>query len=192
MNFRELEIAGVFLVTPEPARDARGFFARTWCREEFAEHGLDDAFDQASVSYNHTRGTLRGIHFQAPPHGEAKLVRCTRGALFDVAVDLRPESSTYGRWVGEILSEVNHAAMVIPEGCAHGFQTIEDETEVLYQIAGPYRPEASRGIRWNDPRLAVDWPLAGPIMSERDAELPTLDALAEHERQTIALTAEAS
>ena len=192
MNFRELDIKGVFLVTPEPARDRRGFFARTWCREEFAEHGIDDAFDQASVSYNHKRGTLRGIHYQAPPHGESKLVRCTRGSLFDVAVDLRPASPSYGRWVGEILSEVNHAALVIPEGCAHGFQTLEDETEVFYQIAGPYRPEASRGIRWNDPQLAVDWPLAGPILSERDADLPTLDALPAPAEADLPVTAEAS
>ena len=192
MNFRELAIPGVFLVTPEPARDARGFFARTWCREEFAEHGIDDGFDQASVSHNHKRGTLRGIHFQAPPHGEAKLVRCTRGALFDVAVDLRPASPTFGRWIGEVLSEVNHAALVIPEGCAHGFQTLQDETEVFYQIAGPYRPEAFRGVRWNDPQLAIDWPLAGPVMSDRDAALPTLDALSALNDRDFALTAEAS
>lgn len=192
MNFRELDISGVFLVTPEPARDGRGFFARTWCREEFAEHGIDHAFDQASVSYNRKRGTLRGIHYQAPPHGEHKLVRCTRGSLFDVAVDLRPDSPSYGRWVGEILSEVNHAALVIPEGCAHGFQTLEDETEVLYQIAGPYQPEASRGVRWNDPQLAVAWPLAGPILSERDAELPTLGALPAPSEAAMPVTAEAS
>jgi dTDP-4-dehydrorhamnose 3,5-epimerase len=172
MRFRETTLPGVWLIEPEPVADERGYFARAWCARELAEHGLEGAFAQSSVSYNRRRGTLRGLHFQAAPHGEAKLVRCTQGAIFDVAVDLRAGSPTEGRWYGAELSAANARTLYIPAGCAHGFQSLTDDAEVLYHMTVEYRADAARGVRWDDPTLAVAWPLADPILSERDRALP--------------------
>jgi len=175
MIFRETPLAGVLVVEPEPRRDERGFFARTWCREEFAARGLNPHVEQCNTSFNRDRGTLRGLHFQADPYGEAKLVRCVRGGAWDVVVDLRPRSATRHRWTAVEITAENRTAVYVPEGCAHGFQTLTDETEILYQMSAAYRPEAARGIRWDDPALAIAWPVAEAIVSPRDAALPRLE-----------------
>jgi dTDP-4-dehydrorhamnose 3,5-epimerase len=167
---RETDLAGAFVVEIEPARDERGLFARTFDRDVFAAHGLAADVVQASTSYNVHAGTLRGLHYQAEPHGEDKLVRCVRGAVWDVIVDLRPDSSTYRRWLGVELDEDSRRALYIPRGLAHGFQTRSDDAEVLYQMSTPYVPEAARGVRWDDPAFAIQWPDPGGerVMSERD------------------------
>jgi dTDP-4-dehydrorhamnose 3,5-epimerase len=172
--FRETAVPGAFVVEPERSVDARGFFARTFCRREFEALGLNPNLAQCSISWNRRRGTLRGLHYQAAPHAEAKLVRCTRGAVFDVVVDLREGSPTFGRWHACELSAENRSAMYIPEGCAHGFQTLVDDTEALYLISEFHHPESSRGARWDDPAIGVEWPLAVTEMSERDASFPYL------------------
>lgn len=175
MIFSEQAVAGVVLIEPERIADERGWFARTYDAGEFAERGLAPEIAQCSVSFNARAGTLRGMHFQAAPHGETKLVRCTRGAIFDVAVDLRRDSASYGSWAGVELTQENGRALLIPVGCAHGFQTLVDATEVLYQISTPYVPGAGRGVRWDDPAFGIEWP-APPsgtrIMSDRDASYP--------------------
>ena len=178
MRFLETAIAGVFIVEPERHADDRGWFARTWCAEELRALGLESRLSQCSASFNHRRGTLRGLHYQAPPHAEVKLVRCTRGALFDVAVDLRPTSSTFLRWVGAELTPENGRALYIPRGFAHGFLTLEDATEVAYQISEPYSPPHARGLRFDDPRLAVRWPAEVAIIAPRDRTYPDLDLAA--------------
>jgi dTDP-4-dehydrorhamnose 3,5-epimerase len=171
--FRETPLPGAFLVEPERLEDERGFFARTWCAREFAERGLNAALAQCSTSYNARCGTLRGMHYQAAPHEEAKLVRCTRGAIHDVIVDLRPGSATYCRWFAAELTEANGVALYVPEGFAHGFQTLADRTEVLYQISEFHAPQASRGVRWDDPAFAIEWPRTeARIMSARDGAYP--------------------
>jgi len=167
--FRETAVVGAFVVEPEPREDERGAFARTWCREEFARRGLATTLAQCNTSWNIRKGTLRGLHFQAPPFAEAKLVRCTRGSLFDVVLDLRPESSSYLKHHAVTLTWQNRTALYIPEGCAHGFQTLEDGTEVFYQMSAPYAPEAGRGVRWDDPAFGIAWPVAPPILNHRDA-----------------------
>lgn len=172
MRFVPTELAGAFIVDPEPYIDFRGAFARTWCAREFEEHGLSPRIAQTSMSFNPQRGTLRGMHFQAAPFGEVKLVRCTRGAIYDVIVDLRPESPTFTQHFAARLTEDNRRALYVPEGFAHGFQTLEDHSEVLYQISEFYVPNASRGVRWNDPAFDIDWPIAAPIMNERDRLYP--------------------
>lgn len=177
MQFQPTKLSGVFVVEPALAADARGFFARTWCRERFAAHGLTAELSQCSVSFNHRKGTLRGLHYQSAPFEEAKLVRCTHGAIFDVAVDVRPDSPTFGEWVGLELSGRNRRMLFVPEGVAHGFLTLEDDSEVFYQISAPYRPEAARGIRWDDPALAITWPLAPTVVSERDAAFAGFSAV---------------
>jgi dTDP-4-dehydrorhamnose 3,5-epimerase len=178
MLFRPLDVAGLYLIEPERLKDERGYFARIFSNDAFIERGLCADYPQWSVSYNRERGTLRGLHFQAAPHGEIKLVSCSRGAVFDVAVDLRVKSQTYGKWIGVELSADNGAALYIPEGFAHGFQTLADDTEVLYHISQHYRPETSRGVRWDDPDLAVAWPPADRrVISERDHALPSLREL---------------
>ena len=176
MIFREAAVAGVFVIEPEPREDNRGFFARTWCQREFAQHGLNPRLVQTSISFNRRRGTLRGMHYQMPPHAEAKLIRCTRGAIWDVALDLRPASPTYRQHFGVELSAENRAALYIPEGVAHGFQTLVDETEVLYQMSEFYAPEAGRGIRFDDPAFAIPWPLPEPILLERDRTYADFEA----------------
>jgi dTDP-4-dehydrorhamnose 3,5-epimerase len=168
MIYRELTLPGVFEVTMEPNRDQRGFFARSWCAREFAEHGLDPRLVQCNVSFNERRGTLRGMHYQASPFGEAKLVRCTAGAIYDVVVDLRPESATFKRWCGLKLTAANREMLYIPEGVAHGFLTLADNTEIFYQMSEFYHPDLSRGVRWNDPAFGIEWPEPVAVMSERD------------------------
>lgn len=176
MKFHALELAGAYLITPERVEDERGHFVRTWCRDEFRRSIGDIAFVQASQSFNRQAGTLRGLHFQAAPHGEAKLVRCSRGAIYDVIVDIRPDSTSYGRWLGRELSEENGQALYIPDGFAHGFQTLEDASEVSYQISSYYRADLARGIRWNDRTLNIRWPLPVGMMSARDREWPDFAA----------------
>jgi dTDP-4-dehydrorhamnose 3,5-epimerase len=180
MILRETEVIGCHVVEVERLEDDRGFFARTFCMDEFAKRGLNPCVAQCSVSYNASAGVLRGLHYQAAPHQEAKLVRCTRGRVFDVAVDLRSMSQTYRGWTGVELTEDNHLALYIPEGCAHGFLTLEADCELFYQISTPYRPELSRGIRWDDPLLAIDWPSAPQLtVSARDRSLPFLSESAD-------------
>jgi len=162
------------VVEQERHADERGFFARTWCAREFTEHGLDPALAQCSVSFNRRRGTLRGLHYQAPPSAEVKLVRCTRGALFDVALDLRPDSPTFRAWVGVELTEADGRALYIPREFAHGFLTLAEKTEVAYQISTPYAPEAARGIRWNDPFHRIEWPGLVEVIAPRDRDYPDL------------------
>ena len=172
MIFRETPVAGAWIVEPERHIDERGFFARTWCATEFARHGLSPRLVQASVSYNRRRGTLRGLHYQIAPYAEAKLVRCVRGAIYDVAVDVRPESPTFRHHVAVVLDADNRLALYVPEGWAHGFQTLADDTEVLYQMSAVYAPEAARGVRWDDPAFAIAWPPAERIIAERDRRYP--------------------
>ncbi|HVL98443.1 MAG TPA: dTDP-4-dehydrorhamnose 3,5-epimerase [Egibacteraceae bacterium] len=172
MRFRETALAGVLVVQPEPVRDERGLFARTWDRQLFAARGLETALAQCSVSFNRRRGTLRGMHFQAAPHGEAKLVRCTAGGVYDVVIDLRAGSPTRGRWHAVELTAENRYGLYVPPGCAHGFLTLVGNTEVFYQISEFYHPEASRGVRWDDPAFAVVWPERPAVLSERDATYP--------------------
>ena len=175
MIFREAAIPGVYLIEIEPRQDERGLFARTWCAREFADHGLDPRLVQCSVSFNSQAGTLRGMHYQIAPHAEAKLVRCTRGALFDVVVDLRKDSPTYLRWVGYELSEDNRLSLYVPEGCAHGFLTLQPATEVLYQMSVEYHPGSARAFRWNDPAVGIEWPEAPRVMSQQDRSHPDLE-----------------
>jgi dTDP-4-dehydrorhamnose 3,5-epimerase len=165
-------IADARLIELEPAFDERGFFARTWCRRELAEQGLCVEIAQESISFNRKKGTLRGLHFQMPPHDEVKIVRCTRGAIFDVIVDLRPQSTTYLRWQSFELCAENYRALYVPKGCAHGFQTLIDETEVHYQISSFYHPKAAAGHRFDDPAFAVVWPLPVYVISDRDLRWP--------------------
>jgi dTDP-4-dehydrorhamnose 3,5-epimerase len=173
VNLTPLDLPGAWLVTPERIEDERGYFVRTWCRRTFAESVGEIDFVQSSVSFNRHAGTVRGLHFQVPPFSETKLVRCARGALYDVIVDMRRGSPTCGRWLGLELSEENGHALLVPEGFAHGFQTLRDGTEVVYQISQYYTLAAARGIRFDDPSLAVCWPLPVSVISERDRGWPS-------------------
>src|ERR1700722_2665984 len=168
MTFHETRLPGAFEIHPEPKPDERGFFARTWCQKEFASRGLNSKVVQCSVSFNSRRGTLRGLHYQARPCAESKLVRCTRGAIYDVVVDLRPNSPTFTRWTGVMLTVANAVMVYVPEGCAHGFLTLEDESEMLYQMSEFYDPDAAGGVRWNDPIFDIVWPGVVDVISERD------------------------
>ena len=172
MIFGATDIDGVRLIDVEAREDARGFFARLWCQRELTAQGLDASIVQESLSYNRWRGTLRGLHFQWPPHEETKIVRCTRGAIFDVIVDLRSHSPTFCRWQGIELTAANHRAIYIPKGVAHGFQTLADDTEVAYQMSAFHAPEAADGHRYDDPAFAVCWPLPVSVISERDLGWP--------------------
>lgn len=165
---------GAFRIEIEPREDQRGFFSRTFCAEEFGARGLVTNFVQQSISLSRRKGTLRGMHYQADPHAETKLVRCTAGAVFDVLVDLRRSSPSFGRWVGETLSAENHRMLYIPVGCAHGFQALSDGAELLYAITPAYVPNAVRGLAYNDPALDIAWPLEDPIMSGADLARPRL------------------
>ena len=176
MIFQPLPLAGAFVVELERREDDRGFFARSFCQDEFAKHGLNPRVVQCNVSFNAKRGTLRGMHYQAKPHEEAKVVRCTHGAAWDVMVDLRPQSPTFRRWHGVELSAANRRALYIPEGLAHGFQTLTDDAELLYLMSEFYHPECARGVRWNDPAFRIEWPLKDPQMSERDRTFPLFTA----------------
>lgn len=172
MIFESLRFAGAHRIKPTLVVDERGAFARRFCADEFRELGLETDLVQHSISFNVRAGTLRGMHFQSPPHLETKLVRCTRGAIFDVMVDLREGSPTYGQWHGEELSADNRMMLYIPKGFAHGFQTLADNTEVDYEITPAYVPGADRGFRFDDPELAIAWPIADVIVSDRDKSLP--------------------
>ena len=172
MRFTPSELPETAIVDVEGHVDSRGLFARTFCENEFAAAGLPTRFVQSSVSFNTRRGTLRGLHYQVPPKAEGKLVRCTRGAIYDVVVDLRSESATFLRWIGVELTAENRRALYVPPGCAHGFQTLTDDTEVLYLMTEFYAPETARGVRWNDPIFGVEWPIPNPTLSERDAAYP--------------------
>lgn len=178
MIFTEAALPGAFVIDIERHDDERGFFARSFCREEFASRGIEAPNEQCSLSYNARRGTLRGMHYQAAPHEEAKLVRCTAGAIFDVIVDLRGQSPTHRRWYAAELSAANRRSLFVPKGCAHGFITLTDETEVLYMISPAYAPGSSRGFAWNDPAFAIDWPMRPLVISARDAGYPRLDGAA--------------
>lgn len=175
MIFTATAIPGAFIVDIERKEDSRGFFARVSCIDEFAAYGLSFELVQASVSWNKRRGTLRGLHYQAAPHAEAKIVRCTAGSIFDVLVDIRPDAPSFGRWLGIELSAESRRSVFVPKGVAHGFQTLTDDTEIYYQMSAPYHPAAARGIRWNDPALAIEWPLPNAaILSDADSALPDL------------------
>jgi dTDP-4-dehydrorhamnose 3,5-epimerase len=176
MLFHETTLPGVFIIDLERREDERGFFARTWCRDELAERGLRAQLSQCSISYNEHRGTLRGMHYQAAPRAETKIVTCLRGAIYDVVLDLRVGSSTYGRWLSVDLNEHSMRMVYIPEGCAHGFQTITRAALVHYQIADVHSPEHSCGVRWNDPAFAIAWPLETTVISHRDATFPDFRA----------------
>ena len=176
MILRETPLAGAFVVEVEPFQDERGLFARTYDRDEFAERGLSTEIAQVSTSYNRRRGTLRGLHFQLPPHEEAKLVRVTGGAVYDVMVDLRPDSATHRRWFATELSRDNRRMVYIPEGFAHGFLTLEDDSEVHYQISHPFTPDAYAGVRYDDPAFGIEWPDVGElIVSDKDRSLPDFE-----------------
>lgn len=174
MRFVETELPGAFVIEVEPQQDERGLFARTFCGDEFEAQGLARSFVQCSSSYNERAGTLRGMHWQDPPHAEVKLVRCTAGAVFDAIVDLRPASPTRGRWLSVELSAETRRMLYVPEGFAHGFQTLRDGTEVFYQMSRCFAPAAARGFRFDDPAVGIRWPLPPGAMSARDRELPRL------------------
>ena len=176
MIFTETRLAGAYTIDVEPHEDERGFFARIWDGDEFAAHGLDARVAQASIAYNRAAGTLRGLHFQAAPHAETKLVRCTQGAIWDVIVDIRPGSATFLEWIGVELSAGNRRTLYVPAGFAHGYQTVTEASEVAYQMSTPHVPEAARGLRWDDQRLAIAWPPAdGRVISDRDRAWPDVD-----------------
>jgi len=172
MIFEGAPLAGVFRIQPERVEDERGWFARVFCVEELRKHGLRTEVYQSSVSFNAAAGTLRGMHWQAPPYGECKLVRCVRGAVWDVILDMRLGSETYGRWWSVELSEADGTMLYVPEGVAHGFLTLVPDTEVLYLMTDPYVAEAARGVRWDDPAFGIEWPSAPVVMSERDRSYP--------------------
>lgn len=176
MKFSPTALAGACIIDIEPVPDERGFFARSWCREEFARHGLNPDLAQCSISFNKKRGTLRGMHYQAKPHEETKVVRCTRGAICDVILDLRPESPTFRKWIAVELSADNRRMLYIPAGLAHGFQSLADDTEVFYQISAPYHPESARGVRWDDPAFGIEWPVTERVISDNDRQYPDFAA----------------
>jgi len=175
MRFVPLALAGSFLIELEPICDERGFFARAFSADEFAERGLVSAFVQSGIAFNPRAGTLRGLHYQAAPHAEVKLVRCTAGAVYDVIVDLRPDSSTFRQWTSVELSADNRRTLYIPEGVAHGYVTLTDTTELVYQMSVAHHAPSARGVRWNDPAFGISWPVAPIVISERDANYTGFD-----------------
>jgi len=172
MTFHETRLPGVFEIHLEPKADERGFFARAWCQREFEAQGLHSSLVQCNISFNRRKGTLRGMHYQAQPYAEAKLVRCTRGALYDVVLDLRPDSPTHKEWIAAVLTGDKRNMIYVPVGCAHGFLTLTDETEVFYQMSEFYNPEAARGVRWDDPAFKIIWPEPVEVISKRDRTYP--------------------
>lgn len=178
MRFTETALPGAFIVDIEEKADHRGFFARVYCAEEFTEHGLIAAVAQGNLSSNHRRGTLRGMHYQLPPAAETKLVRCTRGAIYDVIIDLRRESPTYGHHIGVELTAATRRALYVPERFAHGYLTLTDDTEVVYQVSEFYTPGQERGLRYDDPAFGIAWPLPVSVISEKDASWPLHEPLA--------------
>lgn len=176
MIFSETKLPGAFIIQPELIQDERGFFARTWCQREFEQHSLNPHLVQCNLSFNKKRGTLRGMHYQALPHAEAKLVHCIAGAIYDVIIDLRPGSPNFKQWMGVELTAANRYMLYIPEGLAHGFLTLADETEVFYQMSEFYHPELARGMRWNDPAFKIEWPLSSDlIISDKDQKYPDFE-----------------
>jgi dTDP-4-dehydrorhamnose 3,5-epimerase len=176
MIFKETSLPGAFLLALEKMEDERGFFARTYCAEEFSKRGLNAMVAQSSISLSRQRGTLRGMHFQAAPQEEAKLVRCIGGAIYDVVLDLRPRSPAFRDHFGVELTAENRWAVYVPEGCAHGFVTLKDNTEVFYQMSRPHAPELARGVRWNDLAFGIKWPITQPILNPRDSHWPDFKA----------------
>jgi len=175
MIFTETKLKGAYLIDWELRNDERGFFTRSFCQHEFATLGLKTSIAQCNISFNKNRGTLRGMHFQITPRAEAKLVQCTRGAIYDVIIDLRPDSLSYCAWTGVELTADSHRMLYIPEGFAHGFQTLDDNVEVFYHMFEFYSPDHARGVRWDDPAFGVIWPLPNPIISERDGSYPLFE-----------------
>lgn len=176
MLFTETILKGAYLIEPEKLEDERGFFARSFCVSEFEKHGLNPRLVQCNISYNIKKGTLRGMHYQKAPYAEAKLVRCTRGAIYDVIVDLRPDSPCFKMNVGIRLDESNRIMLYIPEGFAHGFITLEDDSEVFYQMSEFYSPQHAAGFRWNDPFFSIQWPIEAAVISERDKTYPDFES----------------
>jgi dTDP-4-dehydrorhamnose 3,5-epimerase len=172
MTFDETVISGVFEIRINRMPDNRGFFARTWCRNEFEEHGLEPGWKPCSISYNARKGTLRGMHYQAAPFAESKLVRCTQGAIYDVVLDLRPQSPSFKNWIAVTLTAENRNMVYMPKGCAHGFLTLQEQTEVFYQMSEVYNAESARGVRWDDPAFRIAWPEKVEVISERDRTYP--------------------
>ena len=173
MIFNETKLKGAYIIEVEPFEDERGSFARTFCREEFQTHGLNSFVAQCNISHNRKKGTLRGMHYQIAPHAETKLVTCLAGSIYDVIIDLRPDSITYCHWLAvELSARRRRSLLYIPEGFAHGFQTLEDDTEVFYQMSHPYVSKAARGLRWDDPAFAIDWPDGPRTLSDRDKNYP--------------------
>ena len=172
MKFTETKLQGAFIIAPDLIEDERGFFARTFCRREFEEQGLNPYLVQCNISFNKTKGTLRGMHYQASPNADEKLVRCTAGAIHDVIIDLRPESPTFKQWIATKLTEQNHQLLYVPEGLAHGFQTLMQQTEVFYQVSAFYHPTSERGVRWDDPTFGIEWPLPVSVVSRKDLSHP--------------------
>jgi dTDP-4-dehydrorhamnose 3,5-epimerase len=172
MIFSKASLEGAFIIEPQPVEDERGFFARAWCQREYEAQGLNPRLVQCSISFNKKRGTLRGMHYQVKPYEEAKLVRCTRGAIYDVIIDLRSDSSTFKQWMTVELTADNRRMLYVPEGFAHGFQTLEDNTEVFYQMSEFYERQSARGVRWNDPAFGIPWPADELIISARDQSYP--------------------
>ncbi|MGI8654644.1 MAG: dTDP-4-dehydrorhamnose 3,5-epimerase [Pyrinomonadaceae bacterium] len=172
MIFTETKLKGAFIVEPERLADERGFFARSWSAREFAQRGIDSRLVECNISFNKKKGTLRGMHFQTAPHAQAKLVRCTMGAIYDVIIDLRPASQTFRQWIAAELSAANGRMLFVPEEFAHGFQTLEGNTEVFYQMAEYYAPESGSGVRWNDPAFGIEWPPDERIIIDRDQQYP--------------------
>lgn len=175
MRFTETKLCGAFVIEPEMLEDERGFFARTYCSEIFAAQGLCSSIAQCSISFNKYAGTLRGMHYQEPPKAEVKLVRCTMGTIYDVIIDLRPESATFREWLSLELSSSNRLMLYAPKGFAHGFQTLDDNTEVLYQISEHYSPEIARGVRWDDPVFGIKWPLPVVAITDKDRNYPYIE-----------------
>lgn len=173
MNFKETKLGGAFVIDLEIFKDDRGFFARAWCRREFEAHGLIGKLIQSNISFNRKAGTLRGMHYQIAPHEEAKLVRCTKGAIYDVIIDLRPHSPTYQEWVAVELSADNYKMVYVPEGFAHGYQTLVDDTEVFYHVTEFYAPAAERGVRFDDPAFEITWPMDVVLISSKDRNWPS-------------------
>jgi dTDP-4-dehydrorhamnose 3,5-epimerase len=172
MIFTETKLRGAFIIELQRFEDIRGFFARSWSERDFAEHGIKTRLAEANISFSKSKGTLRGMHFQTAPHAQAKLVRCTMGAIYDVIIDLRPDSETFAQWIAVELTAANHLMLYVPEGFAHGFQTLEDNTEVFYQVSDIYAPQYAGGVRWNDAAFGIKWPEDELIMIPRDQQYP--------------------
>jgi dTDP-4-dehydrorhamnose 3,5-epimerase len=173
MIFKETELHGAYIIDIEPIEDSRGFFARAWATDEFAEQGLNSSLVHVNLAYNHRSGTLRGMHYQVAPYEEAKFIRCTRGAIYDIIIDLRRDSPTYKKWTGVELTAENRRAFYVPEGFAHGYQTLVDDTETFYLVSQHYSPESERGVRWDDPTFAIEWPKSDSrVISDKDRSWP--------------------